>query len=133
RLFGDGDVVDVALARAGGGDADQARLALQRRDVPGAAVAHPGAQPADQLVHHRGDAALVGDAPFDPFRHQLFAAARRFEVELVLEVAVAAAAAHRADRAHAAVLFEAPPLIQDDLARALVGAGKQVPDHRRAG
>src|SRR6185295_6410628 len=65
--------------------------------------------------------------------HELVAAARRVEVELVLEVAVAAAAAHRADRSHAAVLFEAPPLIQDDLARALVGAGEQIPDHRRAG
>ena len=31
------------------------------------------------------------------------------EVELVLEVAVAAAAAHRADRSHAAVLLELRP------------------------
>ena len=98
-----------------------------------AAVAHAGAQAADQLMDHRGDAAFVGDAPFDAFRHQLLAAPRAaVEVELVLEVAVAAAAAHRADRAHAAVLLEAAALVEDHLARALVGAGEQVADHRRA-
>ncbi len=78
--------------------ADQLRVALQRRDVAAAAVAHAGAQAADQLVDHGGDAALVRDAAFDALGHELLA---RFgagvEVELVLEVAVAAAAAHRAD------------------------------------
>ena len=101
--------------------------------VRAAAVAHAGAQAADQLVHHRGDAAFVRDAPFDPFRHQLLACTPAgLEVELVLEVAVAAAAAHRADRPHAAVLLEAAALVQNQLARALVGARKQVADHRRA-
>ena len=79
-----------------------------------------------------GDAAFVGDAPLDAFGHELVGAAGRLEIELVLEVAIAAAAAHRADRPHAAVFLEAAALIQDQLARALVGAGEQVADHRRA-
>src|SRR6185503_2572465 len=57
---------------------------------------------------------------------------RGIEIELVLEVAVAAAAPHRPDRAHAAVLLEAPALIQNQLAWALIRAGEQVADHRRA-
>ena len=98
-----------------------------------AAVAHAGAQAADELVDHRGDAALVRDAALDAFGHELLGAvAVGVEVELVLEVAVAAAAAHRAERSHAAVLLEAAALVQDDLARALVGAGEQAADHRRA-
>ena len=104
------------------------------RDVGAAAVAHAGAQAADQLMDHRGDAALVRDAAFDAFRHQLLAGLGvGVEIELVLEVAVAAAAAHRAERAHAAVFLEAAALIEDHLARALVGAGEQAADHHRAG
>src|SRR5258708_30207014 len=122
----------MALADAGGRDANQPRAALQGRDVLRAGVAHAGAQTADQLVHHRGDAALVGDAPLDPFRHQLLAAARRLEIEFVLEVTVARAAAHRTDRSHAAVLLEAPPLIQNDFAGTLVGPREEIPDHRGA-
>src|SRR5690349_2374061 len=109
----------MALADAGWRDPNQPRLALQRLDVLRAAVTHAGAQAADQLMDHRRDAALVRDASFDPLRHQLVAAAGRLEIELVLEVAVAAAAAHRADRSHAAVLLEAASLVENHLARAL--------------
>ena len=123
-----------AFAQARGADADQPRFTLQRGDVRAAAVAHAGAQPAGQLVDHRRDAALVGDPSFDAFRHQLLAGfGVGIEVEFVLEVAIAAAAAHRAERAHAAILLEAAALIQDQFARALVGAGEQAADHHRAG
>src|SRR5262249_9438507 len=75
------------------------------------------------------NAALVRDASFDAFGHELVAAAGRFEIELVLEVAIAAAAAHGADGPHAAVLLEAAALIQHDFARALVGAGEKISHH----
>src|SRR5262249_58668543 len=127
RLFGDRHVMHVALANAGRRDADQRRFALERGDVLRAAVAHAGAKAAYQLMHHRGDAALMGDTSLDAFRHQLVGAAGTFEVELVLEIAVAAAAAHRTDQPHAPVLFEAAALIQDHFARALVRAREEIP------
>ena len=74
----------------------------------------------------------MGDPPLDAFRHELLVRVRRVEIELVLEVAIAAAAPHRPDRTHAAVLLEASALIQNQLTRALVRAGEQIADHRRA-
>src|SRR5689334_19154018 len=117
-FLGDHHVVDVALTGAGGGDPDQPGLGLQMPHGGAAAVAHPGAQAADELMDHGREAALVRHAPLDPFGDQLVAAiAVRREVELVLEVAIAAALAHGADRAHAAILLERAPLVEDDLAR----------------
>ena len=109
------------------------RVTLQGRESAAAAVAHAGAQAADELVNHRRDAALVRDAALDPLGHELLGRLRvRIEIELVLEVAVAAAAAHRAERSHAAVFLEAAALVENHLARALVGAGEQAADHRRS-
>ena len=51
----------------------------------------------------------------------------------LLEVAVARAVLHRADRAHAAVALERAALVQDQLARALVGAREERADHHRRG
>src|SRR5690606_17014429 len=134
RFLGDDHVVHVALAHAGRGDPHELRVPLQGGDVGAATVAHAGPQAAHQLVDHRRDAALVGHASLDAFRHELVAAvAAAFQIELVLEVAVAAAAAHRAERSHAAVFLEAAPLIQDDFARALVGPGEEAADHDGAG
>src|SRR5215218_1961926 len=129
RFLRDRHVVDVALAGARRGYPHQARLALERRDRGRAAIPHAGPQSAHELVHHHRDGTLVLHAALDPFGHQLLAAAA-LEIELVLEVPIAAAAAHRADRAHAAVLLEAATLVDDHLARALVGAREQVADHR---
>ena len=64
---GDDDVVDVALAEAGVGDADEARVGLQLCDGAAAEVAHAGAQAADELVDHGFERAAVGDAAFDAF------------------------------------------------------------------
>ena len=63
--------MDVTFTGAGGGDANQLGLALQLGNRRAAAVAHPGAKPSHQLMNHRRDAALVGDAALDPFWHQL--------------------------------------------------------------
>src|SRR5262249_15381380 len=130
----DDDVVHVAFSHAGRRDANERRLALERRHVLAAAIAHPRAKTTDELVDHRLNAALVRDAALDALRHELLAAvATALEVVLVLEVPVAAAGAHRANRAHAAVFLEAPALEQDDLTRALVRAREETADHRRAG
>src|SRR5262245_45551280 len=66
-FLGDRNVVDVALAEAGRGNPDQFRVPLQLNDRLAPAVAHPGAQAADQLVDQPRDAAFVGDAAFDAF------------------------------------------------------------------
>src|SRR5688572_13115844 len=132
-FLGDGHVVDVALAGAGGRDANELRAALELGDGRGAAIAHAGAQAADELMNHRRDAALVGNPPLDALGDQFLGGAAPLQIELVLEVAVAAAAAHRANGSHAAVFLVAAALEQDQLARAFVRAGEQVADHRAAG
>ena len=53
--------------------------------------------------------------------------------DFLLEIAVGRAARHRADRAHAAVVFVAAALIEKHLARALVGAGEERAQHRAIG
>src|SRR5262245_58187105 len=116
--------MDVRLAEACRRDANELRLALQFRAGGPAAVAHAGAHAAHELMDHRGDAALVGDAALDSFRHQLLAGGDAVEIEIVLEVSVAAAAPHRADRSHPAVVLVRAALVKDDLAGALVGAGE---------
>src|SRR4029453_7438879 len=134
----DRDVVHVALAEAGVGDADDLRIALQVGNRRRAAVAHAGAQAAHQLVHDHRHAALVLDASLDALGHEFFharlagRARAAFELEVVLEVTIAAAAAHRADRPHAAVFLEGAALIQDQLAGAFIGPGKQITGHHRA-
>src|SRR5690606_18895747 len=49
----------------------------------------------------------------------------------LLVVAIARAFAHRPERAHAAIGLVRAPLVDLDLARRLVGAGEQTPDHHR--
>ena len=71
----------------------------------------------------------MSDAPLDAFRHQFLRPVARLQIEFVLEVAIAAAAAHRAERSHAAIFLEASALEQNDFAGTLVGAGKEAPDH----
>ena len=85
-------------------------------------------QAADELVDDTADRALVGHAALDAFGHQLQGLAH-----FLLEVAVGRAARHGAERAHAAIGFVAAALIEEDLARALVGAGEQRADHHAVG
>src|ERR1044071_5760995 len=123
-LLRDDDVVDVRLLEAGGADADEARLLLKLFDGAAARVAHAGAQAADELSHHVGQSALVGDAPLDAFGDEL-----RLDVGRLLRVAVLRALAHRADTPHAAVRLERAPLEENQLARRLFGAREERPDH----
>ena len=71
---------------------------------------------------------LCGDPALDALGHQLQRVGH-----LLLEIAVGRAARHRADRAHAAVIFVAAALVEEHLARALVGAGEQRAEHRAIG
>src|SRR5688500_766709 len=102
--------MDVAFACARGGDADHLGPALQLLDRRAAAIAHPGAQAAHQLVDDRCRVALVGDTPFDALGHELVGGASAFEIEVVPEAAVAAASPHRADSAHPPVVLVASAL-----------------------
>src|SRR5262249_26477745 len=64
-------VVDVALAQAGGGDADELRLGAQLLDVLAAAVPHPAAKAAHQLEDVHRQRALVRNPPLDALGDQL--------------------------------------------------------------
>src|SRR5580658_2237344 len=59
RFAGDVDVVDVALAQARGGDADEAAIALHLRDGAIAGIAHRRLEAPDELVDDVADRALV--------------------------------------------------------------------------
>src|SRR5262249_61948795 len=54
-------------------------------------------------------------------------------LDVLLEVTVGRTARHGADRAHAAIGLVRATLIEEDLARRLVGAGEQRADHRALG
>ena len=84
--------MDVRLAQARRGDADEARLLLKLFDIATARVAHARAQATDELRHHIRERSLVRHAAFDAFRHEL-----RFNLRALLAVAVTRAFAHRAD------------------------------------
>ena len=61
----------MALHEAGAGDADELAALAQGLDVLGAAVAHGGAQAADQLEHGVGQGALEGHAALDALGQRL--------------------------------------------------------------
>src|SRR5262249_20176497 len=127
RLLGDDDVVDVALAEPAGGDADEARVLPQLLDGVAAGVAHAAPDAAEHLVNVHRQAALVRDAPLDSLGDELL-----LLVDVALEVALLAAALHRPERAHTAIALVAAALVQDDLARRLLGPGEERADHHRA-
>src|SRR5512133_1248560 len=115
RFLRDDHVVDVALAQAGGGDADELRLGAKLADVPAADVAHPAPEPAHELEEDHPDRSLVGHAPLDPLGDELVGV-----LDVGLEVAVLRPLLHRADGAHAPVGLVAAPLVEDHLARRLL-------------
>src|SRR5262249_20222401 len=119
----DDDVVHMALAHAGGADAQKARLRLQILERLAAAIAHPGLQPADELVDVECEAALVRHSPFDALGNELHLGL------VTLELAIAAAFLPRLDRSDAAVQLVGAPLVEDRLPGPLLGAGKEAADH----
>src|SRR5690606_17976683 len=96
-LAGDRHVVDMALAQARAGDADELAAAAHRGDRRMAGIAHRRAEPADELVEGSGGRALVGDLALDTLGDKLVGAG------FLLEIAVGGAARHPPDRSPAAV------------------------------
>src|SRR6059058_5228743 len=119
----------MALPQAGRRDADEPPVRLQLGDAARPAVAHRLTQPADELVQHVGQRALVGHTPFDALGYHLPALDRALEVTVLRE----RAALHGAERAHAPVLLEAFTSVHDDVARRLVDTGEGIADHHRVG
>ena len=93
-------VVHVRLAHAGRGDLDELCALAHLADGGAAGVTHAGAQPTHELMNHCDHAALVGNAPLDAFRAP--ASPRRPRGRL-LEIAIARALLHGAERAHPAI------------------------------
>lgn len=150
RCFsGDDDVVDVAFAEAGVGNADEAGFFVEVGDASAAQVPHSGAQSADQLEDHGFERAAVWNPSFDAFGNVFgeavagvaaeiddrFAAAEFGFVEIAgtLKVAFARALGHGGKRTHAAISLEGTALIEDGLAGAFVDAGEEGTDHDAAG
>src|SRR5450755_1936377 len=93
-----------------------------------AGVAHRRAQAARELMQDGDDTALIGYASLNALGNELFKLGRR-----VLKIAVGGAEAlsHRTQRTHAAVGLVGCPLIQLDLTRGFLGAGKEAANHNR--
>src|SRR5581483_6232302 len=119
-LAGDAHVMHVALTQSRRRDANKLRFLMELGEVLGADITHRRAQATGELVQHGGDRTLVGHLPLDAFRHEL-----EVILNILLEVAVGRAARHRADRAHAAIALVGTALVEERLARRLVGAGEQ--------
>src|SRR5262249_20717049 len=124
RFLGNDDIMNVRFPEALRRNPYELGPGPQVVDVARAAVAHAALQAPDELVDRLRKRAAVRDAAFDAFGNELV-----FALDVGLEVAVLRALPHRAERSHAAVDLVAPPLVEDDLARRLVGSGKERADH----
>src|SRR5437868_13820792 len=98
RLLDDLHVVDVRFADTRGSDLDELTTLAKLVDRRVARVAHACPQATHQLLDHPDGAALVGDASFHAFGHQLVDVHVR-----VLEIAIGGALLHGAERPHATV------------------------------
>ena len=83
------------------------------------ALAAAALQAADELIDESAERTLVGNATLDTLRDGLAA------LGAFLRVAIRGARSHRANRAHAAIGFECPTLIQNCFAGRLLGSGKK--------
>ena len=102
----------------------EAGIVAQVGQGGGPGVAHAGPQAPDKLVDDPRDRATVGDAALDTLRDQ-FHPVR----DVLLEIPVRGAAGHGPHAAHPAVRLVGPPLVEERLARGLVGPGQQAPGH----
>src|SRR5450631_955273 len=64
---GDDDVVHMALAETGAGDAHKLRPLLQFCNGSTAKVAHPRSKAADKLIDHGFEWSAIGNATFNSF------------------------------------------------------------------
>src|SRR6266699_122487 len=129
-LFGDHHIVRVALAQAGAGDANEARLFLHLLDGGAAGIAHRLAQATDQLVHQRPQHAFIGYTRLDALGDE---AALVDHVTLEVAVLAVAALLHSRNRAHRPIVFEALSLRDHQFTGTLVDARQQAAQHDGVG
>src|SRR5665647_599693 len=111
----------VAFHQAGIADLDEAGFFLHFFYVGNPAIAHAGAQAAEELENGFGYSAFIGGAAFNAFGNQLLG--------VFLEITVTAALGHGAHGTHAAINFESAALEHDLFAGAFVGSGQQIAEH----
>src|SRR3569832_1368973 len=128
RFARNGHVVHMALTHARAGHAHEHGLGAHLVDVPATGVTHARAQTAHELVDDGDHRALVRHASLAALRHELLALDLAF-----LEVAVAGAALHGTECAHAAIGFVRAALIQLDLAGRLLRAREHAAHHHAIG
>ena len=114
----------MALAQARTGQLNKAGFGLEVCNGCSTRIAHGRTQTADQLMQDRRDRALVRYLAFNPLRNQFQRIA-----DVLLEVTISRAARHGTQRAHAAIGFVRPALVEENLARGFVGPSKQAAQH----
>ena len=116
--------MDMALAQARTGNADELRIPAQVFDRGRTGVAHGRLDAADKLVDHILGRSLERDLTFDPLGHQL-----HLVLDVTLEITIGRTAAHRPDRTHATVRLVGTALIKERLARRFSGTCQHRADH----
>ena len=120
----------MRLLEARRGDAHETALHPQLVDGARTGVEHRLPQAAEQLVDHRRDRSAVGHLALDALGDELLVAGHiRLEVAVTRVARLLAAGLKRTQRAHAAVALELLAVDEDQIARALVGARQQRPEH----
>src|SRR5579884_1743794 len=126
RFLCDDDVVRVAFAQAGAGNAHEARVLLHLGDGGRSGIAHGLAQAADKLIDKRAERSLIGNARLDALGNQL-----RLVLRVLLKVAVLAVAAllHGGNGTHAAIVFEPLAGRDNQFARAFIHPREEAAEH----
>ena len=118
------NVVRMAFRQPRAGNLDELAVLAQVVDVLRTAVAHAGADAANHLINGICERSLIRHTALDAFRNVLLV--------VCLEVAVAGALTHSAQRAHAAVDLELSALIELVLAGGLLAACNKGAEHNNA-
>src|SRR6516225_561938 len=129
----------MAFTQTGSADAHEAGLLLQFREIRATDVAHTALHATHQLIHDHGYRSTIRYVSLDAFGNQLPQAVVLASIFrdhwyggirlCALEVAFAGTLCHGCQRAHATISLERAPLIQNGLARTLLGAGEKGADH----
>ena len=115
------NIVRVGLPETCAGDAYELCTLLEVGDSRAAAVAHTGADTANELEDGVGNGSLVRYTALNALGNELLA--------LILEVAVSGALLHCSKASHASVYLEASALVDLDVAGSLLAACQQGAEH----